>query len=143
MNIFETIRKDSLAARKAGDKVRATLLVTLMSEIQAAGKTAEDRSAPSDDISISIIKKFIKNADATAEAARDNIMAEVNAYGEVLILETYLPKQLTEDEIKTIIAGLKVGGPNIMEPTMSNIMGYFKTLYAGKYDGALVAKYAK
>jgi uncharacterized protein YqeY len=67
------------------------------------------------------------------------------AANEVKTLNQYLPAQLTETEIKAIIAGLKAkpGEANIMEPTMSNIMGYFKTMYPGRYDGALVAKHAR
>ena len=143
--IYETIKRDSLTARKTGDKATASLLVTLASEIQAAGRSVEERENPSHDVAISTIKKFIKNAYITVEANKNSRDRETAAMREVEILESYLPKQLTETEIKVIIAGLKAkpGEANIMEPSMGNIMGYFKTMYPGRYDGALVAKHAK
>lgn len=139
MSILEQIRADSVSARKSGDKLKSGLLVTLLSEAQSVGKNANRETT--DEETIAVIKKFIKNCNQTAELARDNIMAEVNAYKEIEILDSYLPKQLTEDEIKIIISGLKAG--EIMEPSMKNIMAYFKEMYAGRYDGAMVAKYAK
>ena len=148
--IYEAIKSDSLHARKAGDKATASLLVTLASEIQAAGRSVEERENPSNDVTIATIKKFIKNAeqasrDALASARINKMDSIAVAANEVKILNRYLPSQLTEDEIRVIIAGLKAkpGEANIMEPNMGNIMGYFKTMYPGRYDGALVAKLAR
>jgi hypothetical protein len=148
--IYETIKRDSLTARKTGNKATASLLVTLASEIQAAGRSVEERENPSNDVTIATIKKFIKNAEASGvQVLSAQRPGYIDAFGaikaELDILETYLPKQLTEDEIKVIIAGLraKPGEANIMEPTMGNIMGYFKTMYPGRYDGALVSKHAR
>lgn len=134
--MYQKIKQDSLQARKSGDKAAASLLVTLMSEIQAQGKTEDERQNPSDEVSTSVIKKFIKNAQVTGTDA---------AQAEIAVLETYLPQQLTEDEIKTIIKGLK-GNPGedlIMEPTLGNIMNYFKNMYPGQFDGSLVSKLAR
>lgn len=141
--LYQKIKQDSLQARKSGNKLVAQALVTLASEIQAQGKTEQERSAPSDEVSISVIKKFIKNLDETIRVSGPGLMSK-NVL-ERDILATYLPAQLTEDEIKTIIAGLK-GNPGedlIMEPTMGNIMSYFKNMYPGRYDGALVSKLAR
>lgn len=141
MSILEQIRADSVSARKSGDKLKSGLLVTLLSEAQTVGKNAGRETT--DEETIAVIKKFIKNSNQVAEAARDNITAETNAYKEIEILESYLPKQLTEDEIKVIINGLKNPTDQIMGADMKSIMGYFKHMYPGRYDGATVAKYAK
>lgn len=139
MSIYETLRQDSLLARKTSDKFTAGLLVTLMSEIQATGKTTEERDKPSDEVAISVIKKFVKNAQLTAEANKNSRAGEYAALREIEILETYLPKQLTEDEIKSIIDSLKSDDA----ADMKTIMSFFKVHYSGQYDGALVAKYAR
>lgn len=141
MSILEQIRADSVSARKSGDKLKSGLLVTLLSEAQTVGKNAGRETT--DEETIAVIKKFIKNSNQVAEAARDNITAETNAYKEIEILDSYLPKQLTEDEIKVIINGLKNPTDQIMGADMKSIMGYFKHMYPGRYDGATVAKYAK
>lgn len=141
MSILEQIRADSVSARKSNDKLKSGLLVTLLSEAQTVGKNAGRETT--DEETIAVIKKFIKNSNQVAEAARDNITAEANAYKEIEILDSYLPKQLTEDEIKVIINGLKNPTDQIMGADMKSIMGYFKHMYPGRYDGATVAKYAK
>lgn len=142
MSILEQIRADSVSARKSNDKLKSGLLVTLLSEAQTVGKNAGRETT--DEETIAVIKKFIKNSNQVAEAARDNITAETNAYKEIEILESYLPKQLTEDEIIEIIKNIKTDA-NTMETkfTIGLAQTYFKLHYAGRYDGALVAKYAK
>lgn len=144
MSILEQIRADSVSARKSGDKLKSGLLVTLLSEAQSVGKNANRETT--DEETIAVIKKFIKNAEETSRNALASVQtnkmdAVQKSADEVKILSSYLPKQLTEDEIKIIISGLKAG--EIMEPSMKNIMAYFKEMYAGRYDGAMVAKYAK
>lgn len=143
--LIQRIKEDSLQARKAGDRVRASLLITLLSEAQAVGKNAGNRE-PTDEEVTAVIKKFIKNAEQTAADATKSIALNKmdviqSASEEVKTLSSYLPKQLSEDEIATIISGLKAG--EIMEPTMGNIMAYFKKMYPGQYDGALVARHAR
>lgn len=144
--IYEAIKRDSLIARKAGDKATASLLVTLASEIQAAGRSVEERENPSNDVTIATIKKFIKNSEQASRdalgSARINKMDSIaHAANEVKILMMYLPAQLTEDEIKVIIQGLKSNSDRGL--TLGEIMSYFKTTYSGRYDGALVSKFAR
>lgn len=52
------------------------------------------------------------------------------------ILKTYLPKMLSEQEIKTEINTL-------VDKSMPSIMKYFKTNFAGKVDMSLVSRIAK
>ena len=52
------------------------------------------------------------------------------------ILKTYLPKMLSEQEIKTEIN-------NLVDKSMPSIMKYFKTNFAGKVDMSLVSRVAK
>ncbi len=144
--LIETIRGDSLAARKLRDAFRANLLVTLLAEAQTVGKNAKPPRETTDEETLAVIKKFYKNAEANGiqvmTAQRPGYIDEFGRIkSELDILETYIPKQLSEDEIRIIIDGLKVG--EIMEPTIGNIQGYFKKMYPGQYDGATVARLAR
>ena len=50
--------------------------------------------------------------------------------------KAFLPKMLTEEEIKKIIDSLE-------DKSMPNIMKYFKTNYAGKCDMSIVSRLAR
>jgi uncharacterized protein YqeY len=143
MSIIEKIRKDSLEARKLRDSVRANLLVTLLSEAQTVGKNAKPPRESTDEETIQVIKKFIKNAEQTVRDALSGINTNrmsviANAAEEVKILSSYLPQQMSEETIAEIIKDLKA-----VNFDMKSIMQYFKETHAGRYDGATVARLAK
>ena len=52
------------------------------------------------------------------------------------ILEAYLPKQLTEEEIRKIISSLE-------DKSIPSVMKHFKANYQGMVDNSLVSKIAK
>jgi uncharacterized protein YqeY len=143
MSILEKIRKDSIEARKLRDSVRANLLVTLLSEAQAVGKNTKPPRESTDEETIQVIKKFVKNAEQTARDALASININkmsiiANAAAEAKILSSYLPEQMSEEAIAEIIKDLKA-----VNFDMKSIMQYFKETHAGRYDGATVARLAK
>lgn len=72
--------------------------------------------------------KMYKSANRTEKAEAK----EKHAY----ILTQYLPKMLSEQEIKTEIN-------NLVDKSIPSIMKYFKTNFAGKVDMSLVSRIAK
>jgi uncharacterized protein YqeY len=52
------------------------------------------------------------------------------------LLNKYLPKQLSEDEIRAIIASLE-------DKKIPSVMKHFKANYQGQVDNSLVSKIAK
>lgn len=138
-SLIKTIQAEYLAARYAKDTLKANLLSTLLGEAQTIGKDAGNRDA-SDDETITIIKKFIKNANEVAEVTRNNHQGMINAYKEIEILETYLPKQMSGLEIKTNIESYLAAHPSA---NMGEIMKYFKTNFNNLYDGRTVSTIIK
>ncbi len=59
-----------------------------------------------------------------------------NTDKQIQIVESYLPKRMSEEEIKAVIEGLA-------DHSIKNVMVVFKTKYAGKADRGLVSKIAK
>ncbi|WP_248793086.1 GatB/YqeY domain-containing protein, partial [Escherichia coli] len=56
------------------------------------------------------------------------------------VLEQFLPKQLSEAEIRVLISDfLDVGETR---PNMGEVMKHMKTHYDGQYDGKVVSKIA-
>lgn len=137
MSILQKIKDDLLAARKAGKVIERSLLTTVLSEVQMIGKNDGGRDT-TDAETIAYLKKMIKNTnDTIGHVPADSTGREVLVQ-EVAILSSYLPQQMTEEQIQSIIEDLKDKAYGVPE-----IMKYFKEKHAGFYDGAFVSKLAR
>lgn len=137
--IIEEIKKANLVAMKEKDmRARGIYSVLmnkhLLAEVDArtSGKEVEDADM------VRIIQKTIKEL----EEERDNY-ARVNNTEEVenieyqkSLIEKYLPKMLSEDEIRDIINTLE-------DKTIPSVMRHFKTNYNGKCDMKVVSTVLK
>lgn len=132
--LIETIRKDMQDAKRNKETVKANLLSTLYAEIFNQSKSGKEMTEEDE---IKIIRKFIKNADETLSFnVPEDTKNKLN--DEKKILEAYLPKQLSKDEIDTIVKKLVSEGK-----TMKDIMPFFKENYSGRYDGKTVSEAVK
>lgn len=139
--LLERIKEDRIVAFKARNNSKRELLSTLL------GEASKDEKEPSDEKLIATIKKFIKNNEdilnidpQSAGVSMDRIeTAWAKAQSENDILKEYIPKQMSEAEIKCSIDIAKSVGNN----DMKTIMAFFKTNLNGKYDGGLVSKLIK
>jgi hypothetical protein len=131
---MEDIKRDMMSAKKDKDTLKANLLSTLYSEIYMLSKSGKPLT---EEDSVKIIKKFIKNADDTMAL---DIPADTkeNYRKEKEILEVYLPKQLSKEEIEKHVTELISQGKQ-----MKDIMQFFKENYAGMYDGKTVNETVK
>ena len=88
--------------------------------------------------SFQVIQKFVKSLKEEKEsyekAGRLNALESFD--NQINLVESYLPKQLNEDEIKNIIS-------NLDNKDIPNIMKYFKTNYNGEVDMKLVNQLAR
>jgi uncharacterized protein len=132
--LMETIRKDMFEAKKAKETVKANLLSTLFSEIFTLSKSGNELTSEDE---IKIIRKFLKNIDETLgfDISAD---AKAKLLTEKLILESYLPKQMSTEEIDKIVSQMISESKTIKE-----IMPFFKQNYAGLYDGKTVSETIK
>lgn len=132
MALQQNIDQDFLTAFKSGDKFTVSVLRMLKSVIQnkkiEKGVGKEDILA--DDEVIAVIKSEVKKRKDSAasyhEAARVDL-AE-NEEAEIVVLEKYMPAQLSADEIR-----------NIVKETISTL-GATSAAEFGKVMGAVVAK---
>lgn len=132
--LIEKIRKDMQDAKKNRETVKANLLSTLYAEIFTQSKSGKEMTEEDE---IKIIRKFIKNTDETLSyGISDDAKQKLNQ--EKAILESYLPQQLTMEEIEKTVTGLIAEGK-----TMKDIMPYFKENYSGRYDGKTVSEIVK
>ena len=87
---------------------------------------------------VSIIQKTIKELSEEAEGYEKvgNIQEKENTLRQKQIIEKYLPKMMSEVEIKTVISSLD-------DKSIPNVMKHFKLNYAGKCDMKTVSEIAK
>lgn len=133
MNMIEQIKADRIVAFKAKENIKKNLLGCLIGD-----STKEDKE-PSDLVVLSYIKKFIDGAKIVQKNTEPSDYEYYKASIEIEILESYRPKQMTEEEIITIITAIKVSG----DTNLGIIMKYFKDSFPNLYDGAVVSKIAK
>ena len=145
MTLFDQISEDIKAAMKARDKVRLETLRNIK-KVFLEAKTAPGASDTlADADALKIISKLAKQGKETAttytQAGRlDLADAEL---AQVEVLESYLPKQLSQEEIeaevKKIIA--EVGATSMKE--MGRVMGTASKQLAGKADGRVISEIVK
>ncbi len=133
--LLNKIKTDQLAARRARDSVAASLLTTLYSEAATIGLNLGKRATTDREV-IAVVKKFIKNIDECIAVVAD----PTTQLAEKKILEGYLPKQLTEQEITDIVSNILSGIVCPTKKDMGIVMSTLKAMHSGCYDGALANK---
>ena len=145
MTLFDQISEDIKAAMKARDKVRLETLRNIKKVFLEAKTAPGANDTLSDADALKIISKLAKQGKETAttytQAGRQDLAdAEL---AQVEVLESYLPKQLSPDEIeaevKKVIA--EVGATSMKE--MGKVMGTASKLLAGKADGRVISEIVK
>lgn len=128
------------------DEDRKRVINTLRAEIK--NKEIELRSSQkelTDTDVLSLIQKLIKqNKDAIqmfSNGGRQDLV-EKNEM-EISILEEFLPKQLTNDEIDNVIKQEIENNSYSSMKDMGKLMGYFKNNYSGQCDMGYVSKKIK
>ena len=138
------IQADLVSAMKNKDSVRLASVRAIKTAITVA-KTAPGAPSEITDGDIQkIIQKLVKQRKDSAEqyiAAGRQELAD-NEIAEMNVMEEYLPKQLSEQDIRDIIFG-RIVQSDFPPCNMGIVMKYFKDNYSGQYDGKMVSTIAK
>jgi len=143
MSLKEKLADDFKAALKNKDNIRKSVITMIRAAIKQY--EVDNKVEIDDDKIIEIISKQVKQKrDAIVEfnkGNRQDLVDETN--NEIQILMEYLPKQLTEEEVREIvnesINKLNAQGPKDMGKVMQDVMPKVK----GKADGKLVSSIVK
>ena len=138
----EKIANDLKTAMKSGDKFKLSVLRMLKSALQL--DSISKKHELSDDEVISVIKKQVKTRkDSIEEFKKYNKIEEVEKLKqEIEILNTYLPEEMTEEEIIKAIDEVF----NDLKPTSMKEMGMVMKKLNTKItnaDMSLVSKMVK
>lgn len=116
------------------DNIKAAILKNmlsvLISDAERGAMGPKGKQIPSNEIVISLIRKFIESAKEM-NSRSTNAMTTNIAKTEIDYLTSKLPKQLGRGEIFDIIHRIPHNEPF----TMSSLMKYFKDNYPSQYDG--------
>ena len=96
----EKIKKDFMEAMKNRETLRKNLLSVVISEVQTIEQNQGVENLSDEEIT-KILNKTVKSLKETNASFPSEQTAE-----ELLIVESYLPKQMTEDEIATKVQEL-------------------------------------
>ncbi|RME90055.1 MAG: hypothetical protein D6767_07470 [Candidatus Hydrogenedentota bacterium] len=140
--IAEQIAKDALEARKARDSEKAAFLNTVLSDIRMKAKNDGNRE-PNDSDAISVLKKFLKSAKESLDALKTSGRDTSKIEQEIEILQQYLPKPLSEEELKKIIEEIVQALPEKNPKMMGKVMAALKEKYDGRYDGKTASTLAR
>ena len=141
MALEQQIQKDIMEAMKAKDQVRLNAVRSIKSAILLA-KTAEGGSHKLEDGDIlKLIQKLSKQRREAAEqfvAGGRKELAD-NELAEAAVLDAYLPKQLSPEEVEAklreIIAELGASSP----ADLGKVMGVASKRLAGLSDGKTIS----
>ena len=137
--LIDELNKANIEALKARDQVARAIYSVILAkykayaiELRAAGKEATDADL------VKIITKTIKELDEEKESYEKAGRAEQAASiaTQKSLIEKYLPKLMSEEEIRKVIASLE-------DKSMPSVMKHFKMNYDGKVDMSLVSKIAR
>ena len=141
MTIEEQVSEGIKSAMKAKDKVRLETLRNIKKVILEA-KTRPGAGDQIDDAEcIKIIQKLAKQGKESAEIykeqGRDDLYGQESA--QVAVLEEFLPKQLSDEELREIIASTGASTPQ----DMGKVMGAATKKLAGLADGKAISAKVK
>ena len=118
MTLKERINADYMTAFKAKDSVAKNLLSVIKGEIQTIEKNTSIENMSDEDVT-KILNKTVKSLKETLSAS-DSVYTKL----ELAIIEAYLPKQLSKEEIFAKVTDLKIAGVT----NIGQIMKEFATL---------------
>lgn len=138
MSLLSTIRSDQILARKVGNRVESSILTTLLGEAVAVGKNDGNRETTDVEV-IKTVQKFVKNINETIGSLKSDDPRVTVLMIERDVLEKYLPKQLSANELRQTVQTLVDGLTEKSPKQKGVIMKALRDQYDGQYDGKLAS----
>lgn len=145
MDLFDRISEDIKKAMLAKDRVRLEALRGIKKEFLEAKTAKGSDGTLSDEAATKVLVKMAKQRRESAAIYTEQNRPELaeGELAEVAVIEEYLPKQLSEEELtaelKKIIA--QVGATDAK--MMGKVMGVASKALAGRADGRAISAKVK
>ncbi|MDD4609504.1 MAG: GatB/YqeY domain-containing protein [Bacteroidaceae bacterium] len=145
MELSNRINTDIKEAMKSRDKVRLSTLRNIKKffiEAKTAPGAAEELS---EEAALKIVQKLHKQGKDAAEIYETQNRADLaeEEIAQVKILEEYLPKQLTDEQLTAVIRNIieEVNATSLKE--MGKVIGLASKKLAGQSEGRLISAKVK
>ena len=142
MALEEKINADIKSAMLAKEAAKLEALRAVKSAILLLKTSPEGYN---DDTEIKALQKMVKQRKETADVYKTQNrqdLADVEL-SQAAVIEAYLPKQMSEDEIRTEVAAI-ISSTGASSPAdMGKVMGVATKQLAGKADGKVVSSIVK
>ena len=139
MSIKEKINDEYKTALKSKDKNKIStyrLILSGIKDLDISNRSGPNKKETDDEDIKKLLKKMIKQRNESVEIYKKNKREDLLKIeqGEIDLLSTYLPEQLSEEETKKICSEiiLKVGAQSIKD--MGKVMGELKKNYSDSID---------
>ena len=141
MDLFDKISADIKAAMLAREKVRLETLRGIKKEFLEA-KTAKGADGQlTDEQATKILAKMAKQRRETAAIYAEQNRPELaeNELAEAAVIEEYLPKQLTDEELTAELRRIIAETGATSQKEMGKVMGVASKAPAGRADGKVIS----
>lgn len=139
MTLRERLHEDLTAAMRSGDSLRRDVLRMAENAIYQVEKAK--RVSPTDEDVAVILGKEVKTRRESIEAfrkgGREDLASKEEA--EIAILADYLPKALTEDELRTLVDEAVASTGATSARDLGKVMGALSPKIRGRADGKVVS----
>ena len=137
--LIARLQNDLNAARKAQDKASTLLLGTILADVKNR-KIELQRDLTDDDVR-EVLRRGIKRRRESIEmyekGGREDLAERERT--EVVSLESYLPANVSDDELRAAVQGAIASGAKNIGAVMGKVMPQFR----GRADGATLNRIAR
>jgi uncharacterized protein YqeY len=138
MTLVDRVKQDLTSAMKAGEKDRVAALRLVLSELQKAAKEGGDDE-------VAVLRRERKRRHESASAFREGGRAELAdaEEAEAEIISAYLPAELSDEELRGIVAAAVSETGASSPKDMGQVMKAAMPRVAGRADGKRVSALAQ
>jgi uncharacterized protein YqeY len=138
MTLADRVKQDLTTAMKAGEKDRVGALRLVLSELQKA-----EKDGSSDEVAV--LRRERKRRQESATAFRDGGRPELAQAeeAEAQVIAGYLPAELSDDELRAIVADAVAETGASSPKDMGQVMKAAMPRVAGRADGKRVSALAQ
>ncbi len=145
MSLFDTISEDIKKAMLAKERVKLDALRGIKKELLEAKTAKSAQGELTDEAAIAVIQKMAKQRRDSAEIYTSQGRPDLaeKEQEELAVIESYLPKQLTAEELETELKAIitQVGATSPAD--MGKVMGVATKKLAGVTNGKAISDAVK
>lgn len=140
MSIVSLMKADRICARADKDHSKFATLTNVIGNYDLEKSKKPNLGKSEDDVMIPVLKLAISHAKSAAEEYKNlgDAKRREESDRDIILLEGYLPEQLTTEDLEEMVAEFKAEGKK-----MPDFMKHLRENYKDQFDGGAAAAIAK